>query len=117
MNYNINHICTYKELNDDDKYREDILHIFNLTKYDDIVIENNIENLFTLIKKNKILISCCTHLANKVFSSDLVYGFIFLFSFEYLYLTHKCMCELIQNNEISEESLQLLKQEVFAENK
>jgi hypothetical protein len=113
MNYNSKYICSYKELDDDDKYREDILNIFHLTEYNDSIIEDHIEELFNKIKDNKIIISCCQHLANKIFSSDLVYGFIFLYSFEYLYLIHKCVCELLEDGFIKSESLELLEKKVF----
>ena len=35
-------------------------------------------------------------------------GFMLLFSFDYLYLSHTCICEFLEKGKINEDSLNLL---------
>ena len=83
-------------------YKQDILFLFYQedTEFDDEVIHESIERLYKLILNANVpeLELCMTKLANKLMSSQLQLGFVLLYSYDYLYLTHPCICELLETN-------------------
>jgi hypothetical protein len=95
-------------------YKEDLLNIFDIDDYCEAKINNVILEIYEKIKHHKDFKKCI----NKVLSNFLInleeeFGFIILFSFDYLYLTHICICEFIENGKISETSLLNLEKLVF----
>ncbi len=135
LSYNTKYICSYNDsdvfleselavLSEDEKqfvrdalYRRDVCNIFNIEDqcFDEKII-SNISTLFKNINGEKIIEFCTTKVSNKFFcSSDLELGFLILFSFDYLYLVHPCICEFIETGKISEtnESLVKLKKILF----
>jgi hypothetical protein len=134
--YNTKYVCSYNDsdvfleseieiLNDDEKqfvrdalYRRDVCNIFNINDqlFDEKIITNIIGALFKKINGEKFIELCSTKIANNLFcNSDLELGFLILFSFDYLYLVHPCICEFIEIGKISEtnESLVKLKKILF----
>jgi hypothetical protein len=129
MNYNTTYICTYfdffeilktnnPELHkckideieyiNNISYRNDILNIFELDKFDETKINEYITKLFETIGTNEIIKNCCKILAAQFLCEDLLLGFIILFSYDYLYLTHKCICDILINTTFSEDNLKKL---------
>ena len=129
MNYNTKYVCSYNDsdvffeseleiLNDYEKnfvrdalYRRDLCNIFNIDDqcFDEKIITNMISTLFKNINSEKFLKSCITKISNKILcSSDLELGFMMLFSFDYLYLTHPCICEFIETGKINETNNSLI---------
>ena len=85
-------------------------------KFNEKIITPIISALFKNINGEKFIKSCMTKVSNKFFySSDLELGFMVLFSFDYLYLVHPCICEFIETDKISEtnNSLIELKKKLF----
>ena len=129
MLYNTKYICSYKgenifldsdQVNDDEKkyiidvlYSEDLLHIFEMDQYNEEQLNISIHNLYEKIKNNPDLQSCMTKLAEQFMSYDNELGLMILFSFDYLYLTHICISELLDTSNISDENIQNLKNKVF----
>jgi hypothetical protein len=111
-------------------YRNDLLYIFNLEDFD---IENIIFELIELYEKvkcNDFLISCMRKMGEKFLNMDInmdinmdtnmdkddtnnINGLIILYSFDYLYLTHPCVSEYLENGFIQEETIKLLKEKVL----
>lgn len=136
MDYNTKYVCSYNDsdvfleseteiLNEDEKqfvrdalYRRDICNIFNIHDqcFDEKKISIIISYLYQNINGEKFVESCITKISNNFFcNSDLELGFLILFSFDYLYLVHPCICEYIETGKISEtnESLIKLKKMLF----
>ena len=136
MDYNTKYVCSYNDsdvfleseieiLNEDEKqfvrdalYRRDICNIFNIHDqcFDEKKISIIISDLYENINGEKFVESCITKISNNFFcNSDLELGFLILFSFDYLYLVHPCICEYIETGKISEtnESLIKLKKMLF----
>ena len=130
--YNTTYTCTYSshdifldtdKISDTDKdfiknvlYRNDLMHIFNLEDFDheEELFVSRIENIYEKIKNYPEVLLCIEKLANNNISItnniiDLTFGFILLFSFDYLYIIHPCICDFLETGEISEINIQKLK--------
>jgi hypothetical protein len=132
-NYDIKYICSYNNsnifteeekeiLSNNDKlfirdvlYRQDFLNIFKLyhAEFNDEIVETHIKKLYKLIKNEAELKICMSKLAEKLFSKDLKIGLMILFSFDYLYLVHPCICEFIETGKISIQNLNNLKEKII----
>jgi hypothetical protein len=95
-------------------YRLDLLHIFKIDTYDDNIITSTIDIIYNKFIENnqnsqvekfkKIIMK-----ASSLFmSNNIQFGFMILFSFEYLEKTHKCLYDLINTKTIEETSLKEL---------
>lgn len=130
MDYNTKYVCSYNDsdvfleseieiLNEDEKqfvrdalYRRDICNIFNIHDqcFDEKKISTIISDLYKNINGEKFVESCITKISNNFFcNSDLELGFLILFSFDYLYLLHPCICEYIETGKISDSNESLIK--------
>lgn len=85
-------------------YRQEFLNIFNLDDYDNNKLFELINQLFKKIK-NTNLNKCIEKASKIVMSTDLIIGLQILFSFDYMYLTHICICEYFDKGLISELNL------------
>ena len=126
--YNTKYVCGYnnsdifleselKILTNDEKnfvrdalYRRDLYNIFKIEdcEFDDIIIELYINKIFSVIKNNIELRKCISKLGQQLFSSDLKVGLMLLFSFDYLYLAHPCICEFIETGNLTNTSNSLI---------
>lgn len=128
--YNTKYVCSYNDsdvfleseleiLNEDEKnfvrealYRRDVCNIFNIDDqcFDEKIISNIISDLCKKINGEKFIESCTKKVSNNLFcNSDLEFGFLILFSFDYLYLVHPCISEFIETGKISETNISLIK--------
>ena len=90
-------------------YREDLLNIFCI---DDDDIFNNfalMSELYELIYKCDELRECMRLAASKMISEDENIGLCILFSYDYMYLTHKCISSFLEHGGIDIEDYKLLK--------
>jgi len=122
--YNAKYKCTYHilknekieedvEMNEYDisdlAYKYDFLQIFHLEDFDNEVINKCVYEIYEICIQHKELKKCMTHLNN----NELSIGFMTMFSYDYLFLLHPCLSELIENNEISEISINALKNAIL----
>ena len=125
--YNVNYTCIYNKtdiflkeeedkLTEDDKddirnelYRNDMLHILGVDGVADEDIDEILINLYERIKSCDFLIECITELAGRYLSEDKVLGLIFLYSFDYMYATHLCVCDYLENGTIRDDNEKMLK--------
>lgn len=109
LNYNINFITKYNVICDSNEssniYKKEILHVFNIDEYDDKKIDKIQMELFKDMVKTERLKNIMKILANSYFSEDLEFGFIILFSYDYFYITHKCISSFYKKGYIEEELL------------
>jgi hypothetical protein len=90
-------------------YREDLMHIFYIEEYDlssDFVF---IAELYNLLYKCHELRECMRLAAAKIISENEEMGLCILYSYDFMYLTHKCVCDYLENGEIMQNNLILLK--------
>lgn len=114
--YNLNYKCLYKlEEEDKDgqqKYQKDVLNIFEMETFDEEAIIDILDTVYSKVKNNEHIKRCMNTIhANTFIPSDqdmFEYSFIIMYSYEYLYVTHPCMCDLLLRGEISETNLENL---------
>jgi hypothetical protein len=126
MNYNTTYICKYNnnifskeeedKLSDNEKYfvadslyRNDVLNIFRLEDFDEVVINNCIHEIYEKIKNYNDLNPILRKLATFFFSEDCELGMLLMFSYDYLEYTHPCICEFLETGQISLDKLNKLK--------
>ena len=117
--YICNFACTYKlheENLQEDMYRLQMLQAFDLTEWDDDVIEKNTKILYEKIKNKGQL----NEIITKIKESDKFGRFItfigvdeydlfkILFIFDLFDLAHRCFCDIYNAGEITEENKKML---------
>ena len=93
-------------------YRQDLLNIFGLEEFVETTINTKITKLFKLLKYHSDLYDCMLIAAKATNDDDALSGLMILFSFDYLYLAHPCICEYIDTGRINQEKLDQLKTEL-----
>lgn len=128
--YNTNYECRYykddvfletDEVNEYEKefirdvlYKEDLMNIFSLQEYDDFdLFTAEVSELYQKVKLYEPLHSFMKKLAADLFTEDMESGFYILYSYNYMYITHKCISEYLDKGIISEENIKLLEILVF----
>jgi hypothetical protein len=94
-------------------YQSDYLQIFNITEYNDDIINTEINRLFKIVKDHSNFVECMKKAAGMFLSEDLEVGLMALFSYDYLFATHLCICDILVNNKIQEKNINLLTTLVF----
>ncbi len=91
-------------------YRQDLLNIFSLDDFVESEINQKIAKLLKLLKQHNELHECML-IASKTVgdTEDEMTGLMVLFSFDYLYLTHPCICEYLLTNTIFQETIDQLR--------
>ena len=123
MMYDIEYMCSYMDddvfvetddVNDHEKqfirdciYRQDLLNIFGLDIFDESVINKNIDKVYNKIKHNPDILKCTSTIGQQLGVENNT-SFMILYSFDYMYLTHNCVCELLDIGEISSKSINQL---------
>jgi len=119
--YNTKHECLYLsedvfknvvDIIEDEKtyiqntmYKQDILEIFEVEEFDDEKINIAIHEVYEKVKTNDDLRHIMKLLSVKLLSSDEEIGFMLMFSFDYLYLSHSCISEYLETGSISKEKI------------
>lgn len=125
-------------INEDEKdyvrnilYREDLLNIFTINydgsteDFDDEIVDDLgkmidkldifINNLYN--KTNDIKLKECMKMAASLVMSDKEEtGLFILYSYDFMYLTHKCVCEYLLTHTISDINIQNLKDKLHTMN-
>lgn len=127
--YNTKYLTSYKDsdvflssddISSNDKdfiidalYRKDLLNIFCVEEFNEEIFEQVISELYTKVYFHKDLSLIMEILASRFMSIDKEFGLLLLFSFDYLYLSHPCVCEFIEVGKITKENLDKLKEAIF----
>ena len=88
-------------------YRQDLLNIFELEIFDEAVINKFINQNYEKSKTSNAFTKCILEVGKQM-GVDEKTGFTVLYSFDYLYLTHVCVCELLETGQISIENINSL---------
>jgi len=111
--YNTKVICTYNtssvflptdNISDDDEefirdaiYRQELLDILDITEFNETEMMKALHELYEKIESFEELKECMKIMAGKIMSEDLELGLMMLFAYDYMYLTHICICEYLEN--------------------
>ena len=119
--YNVKHVCMYNygvsipEVSEHEKYliqhklyKQDILSIFGLDEFNETELNINVHQLYERITPNEKLTSIALKAASLVMSMDEELGFLILFSFDYLYVTHDCIKDFFKSGSISDKNMNRL---------
>ena len=91
-------------------YKEDILNIFVIDFDDDFEVFNAVMNkLYQKIKECLPFKECMKKLAAIIMSEDEKSGLMLMYSYDYMYITHRCVSEYLDTGNISEKNINLLK--------
>jgi hypothetical protein len=111
-NINLDDVKNFEELCDV-IYQADLLRAFGFTVEDlEAEIELNAELMHELYNQFNIhptFAECIEKAKNKHVCEDLETGFVVLFSYDYFFLTHKCICEYLTTENISDATVGNLK--------
>jgi hypothetical protein len=119
--YNTQVVCTYNtpevfletdDITDDEKafvrdtiYRQELLNILCENDDNDDKLSSALKELYKRVKYCEQLTKCMLKLAGKYMATNEEFGLMLLFSYDYMYLTHVCICEFIETGEISNENI------------
>jgi hypothetical protein len=125
--YNVNYTCIYNKtdiflkeeednLSEDDKddirdelYRNDMLHILDANDIENNNVDKELHNLYERIKSCDFLVECMTELAGRWISEDKEFGLLILYSFDYMYAMHLCVCDYLEEGIIKDDNVKLLR--------
>lgn len=124
--YNIDYECRYHkdnifletdELNDEEKdyirnilYREDLFNILEINENDDFDII--ISDLYKKLIFSSDLRECMKNAAASIISENEELGLCILFSYDFLFMTHICICEYLKTGKIQNKQIELLKNKI-----
>ena len=87
-------------------YKEDVLNVFSIDFNDDsIVFENAITSLYEKIKHYQPLKNCMKKMAATILSEDEQMGLVIMYSYDYMYIIHKCVSDYLETSSISEQNM------------
>lgn len=115
--YDSSFICTYKIHDDDDMYRSQFLQAFKLNEWNDKFITIKTDSLFNVVERYFIKVfdelrtekTRFTHMM--LFMGEYLTNenlFRILFVYDLFDLTHRCICDILNNNKLSEDLLNKL---------
>lgn len=90
-------------------YKEDLINIFSIDfNENNNDFENVISELYNNIKECIQLKKCMKKMATKIDIQDYEFGLILMYSYDNMYITHKCISEYLDTGTLSEENIKLL---------
>ena len=93
-------------------YRQDLLNIFKLDKFDETVISKHLATIYDKVFSNSGFYDCIKKVSSMI-NVDEKMALLVLYSFDYLYLTHICVCELLDSGKISTHNIQNLEHKIY----
>jgi len=102
-----------KEYIRDILYKEDLINIFNIDNNDNFEELNYIlSEINVKVKDYEPLNQIMKKTASILLSENTELGLYILFSYDYMYITHKCISEYLENGFISHDNIELLEKSV-----
>jgi hypothetical protein len=89
-------------------YREDLLNIFEIDSNELDILNDILSEIYEKIKDNEFLSDCMNKISSSLFSQNTEFGLCLLYSYDFMYLTHKCVSEYLDTGIISEQNVNLL---------
>ena len=88
------------------------LNIFGIKEYNETNVNEVLNKLYLRIKECDELTECINMLSSYVQSNDELIGLVMLFSYDLMYITHKCICEYLVSGKIMTQSISELKKAI-----
>lgn len=113
--------CEKEELGDL-IFRYDLVSIFGLEDFLEEIIIEKMNDLYTIMIKNKEIQTICSNMHesvnahgvfNRINKDDNFEYFMVLFSYDNLHLFYPCICEFLDNGTISDEKIEALRSNIF----
>jgi hypothetical protein len=127
--YNTKVVCTYNtvdvfletdnitasemEFVRDALYRQELLDILELEEHDEQLMSEALHKLYEQVKGSQELHKCMVKMARRLMTADEEFGLLILFAYDYMYLTHACICEYLETGEITQTSMENLCAVIF----
>jgi hypothetical protein len=127
--YNTKFVCTYNtpdvfsvddNISDDEKkfvrdviYRQELLNILGMEDFNDSEMESKIHELYKKVNEHPFIQECMAKLCGQFLNIDQEIGLMLMFSYDYMFLTHICVSELIDTGIISEKNMSNLRSAIF----
>ena len=109
VTYNVDFECTYMGSDSNDAYRDDLLDVLGVERYDDDLINTRIGQIAKDISGSEQLKPILAESAGRLLSEDLEVGLMLLFSYDTLGPAHVCLSDFYRRGEIDPEHLQALR--------
>lgn len=87
-----------KDIIRDEVYRQEFLAIFGLSSYDDEKMAYELEELYNKLNTSSFFRDIMKKSAAELMIDDARFGIAIMYSYEYMHLAHKCVCEFLNNN-------------------
>ena len=84
-------------------YRQELLNLFDLEEFDEDLMNQRMDFLYKKIESDPDFQIILEKLQDTYFLRSKEVSFTLLFSFDYLYMTHACFCDLFESGKIEEE--------------
>ena len=95
MVYNYEYSITYTANDDDnDKYQNDMLQVFNMESFDNDIINATINKVYSLVKTNDDFLKIIKESNRRLMTEDDEIGFMGLFAFDFFLHTHHLLGEI-----------------------
>jgi hypothetical protein len=127
--YNTKFVCTYNtpdifsvddNISEEQKgfvrdalYRQELLNILGVEDFDDSEMASALHELYIKAEENQFLKECMIKLCGQFMTTDCEFGLMIMFSYDYMYLTHICVCEFLDTGIISEKNMENLRSIIF----
>ena len=109
VTYNVDFECSYMGSDNNNAYRDDLLDILGMERYDDDLINSKISRIAEDVSGSEQLKPILIESAGRLLSEDLEVGLMLLFSYDTLSHTHACLSDFYRSGEVASEHLQALK--------
>jgi hypothetical protein len=86
-------------------YRQELLDVLELEEYDEELMSAAIHKLYDRVKESQELRKCMIKTAERFMSADEEVGLLVLFAYDYMYLTHTCICEYLETGKVTQTSM------------
>jgi len=95
-------------------YRQELLDILGIENYDEVEMNNAMHELFIKIKECPQILDCIKEILNQFnINNDNELGLILLYSYDYLFITHRCISEYLDTGKFSNILLEKIQQNLF----
>ena len=132
--YNTKVVCTYHtpevfletdKVNDSEKefirnviYRQELLNIFEKEDFFEDEMSHEISNLYKKLEYCDNLRECMKKISEKFTTQEdnEEAGLFILFSYDYMHLTHLCVCEFLEIGKVTNKTINKLKKQIDINN-
>ena len=117
--YDTQIMCTYNLIQDqcdsDTLYRIQLLQIFGVDNVDKIT-DKMMDDLYNKVSDNKWFTLQCKRVFSDTFGydsdNDEKLGFTMMFHYGLFWVTHKCICQIINNGGVNDDTILLFENEI-----